>query len=340
MNSIINKIPQGFEVRPIRFNDLDACVDFFNLVRKNCCGEQGVNASALERNWQSPGFDLEKSSLLVLSEKKDILACVVVWDVRQPPVQIYCEVKEHPGYEHLGLGEILLEWAEERARQAVPRCPEGTKVEFLGGISNDYSRLKEIYTNNGFEWCRRELRMNIGFSEEQKAAEMPVNIQIRSFQKEKDSLAVYRADTEAFEDHWGFVKAESEEEGYRQWQYSMEQDERFDPEYWLIAFEGEKIAGICLAFPRMESDPQTAYVEHLAVLRDYRRRGIAQALLRQAFYVAWKNGKKGLSLHVDSQSLTGATKLYEGVGMKPDQSWEQYRKILREGESLSTETLK
>ena len=90
----------------------------------------------------------------------------------------------------------------------------------------------------------------------------------------------------------------------------------------------------------MESDAETAYVEHLAVLRDFRRRGIAQALLRQIFYVAWKNGKKGLSLHVDSQSLTGATKLYEGVGMKPGQFWDQYSKTLREGENLSTETLK
>ena len=177
---------------------------------------------------------MKTALFLILSEKKEILACVLVWDIRQPPVQIHSEVKEHPAYQDLGLGEILLEWAEKRARQAIPNCPQGTKVELLGGISNDYPRLKEIYTNSGFEWCRRELRMHIHFSEEQKAAELPENIQIRCFQKEKDSLAVYRADNEAFADHWGFVKAASEEEGYQQWQYFMEQDERFDPEYWLI----------------------------------------------------------------------------------------------------------
>ena len=339
MNNIKDQIPQGFEVRPIQHADLDAFVEFSNMVKMARCGEQGITRESLKNEWLTPGFDLQKSTLLVLSEAKEILASVEVWDERQPPVMIYCEVKEHPQYEHLRLGEILLRWAEKRAMQAVPRCPEGTRVELMIGVVNEYPRLKQLFQQCGFTFVRRELRMTIRFDKEQKAPQMPENILIRTFQKEKDSLAVYRADDKAFEDHWGFVKSTSEEEGYRLWQHAMEQDERFDPDFWFLALEDEKIAGISLCFPRMSSDPQMVYVENLGVLRDFRRRGIAQALLRQAFYTAWENGKKGVSLHVDSESLTGATRLYEGVGMKPDQTWDHYTKVLRQGENISTETL-
>ena len=339
MNSIMDKIPQGFEVRPIRFADLDRYVEFSNLIKNACSGEQGVTSSSIKNDWLMPGFDLENSTLLVLSEEKEIVASVEVRDERHPPVVIYCELKEHPQYEHLGLGELLLAWAEERALQSVSRCPEGSQVELMTGLTNEYPRWKKIYETCGFIWRRRELRMAIHFSEDQKPPQLPDKIKIRTYQKEKDSLAVYQADDKAFEDHWGFVKPINEEEGYRLWKHSMEEDERFDPDYWLLALEDENIAGICLCFPRMYSHPEMVYVENLGVLRDFRRRGIAQALMHQTFFDAWRKGKKGVCLHVDSQSLTGAVKLYEGVGMKPDQTLDFYSKVLRPGKNLSTENL-
>jgi GNAT superfamily N-acetyltransferase len=335
----MDKIPQGFEVRPIRFADLDKYVDFSNLIKKACSGEQGVTSTSIKNDWLMPGFDLESSTLLVLSEEKEIVASVEVRDERKPPVVIDCVIKEHPQYEYLGLGELLLEWAEERAGQSISRCPEDTQVELMTSVTNEYPRLKQIFEKRGFVWRRRELRMIIHFSEEQKPPQFPERIKIRTYKKDTDSLAVYQADDKAFEDLWGFVKPVNEEEGYRIWKHAMEEDERFDPDFWFLALEDEKVAGVCLCFPCMYSHPEMVYVENLGVLRDFRRRGIAQALMRQTFFAAWQKGKKGVCLHVDSQSLTGAVRLYEGVGMKPDQTLDFHTKILRSGKNLSTENL-
>jgi hypothetical protein len=42
---------------------------------------------------------------------------------------------------------------------------------------------------------------------------------------------------------------------------------------------------------------------------------------------------------VDSQSLTGATRLYEGVGMQTKEVYVRFEKVIREGEDLRTTNL-
>ena len=49
--------------------------------------------------------------------------------------------------------------------------------------------------------------------------------------------------------------------------------------------------------------------------REARRRGIGEALLRRSFVTLYELGKQGAQLVVDSESSTGADRLYERVGM-------------------------
>ncbi len=72
-----------------------------------------------------------------------------------------------------------------------------------------------------------------------------------------------------------------------------------------------------MAEPRSGEDPAVGYVAALGVRRAYRRRGIAEALLRTSFGQIHTRGGAGVSLHVDTQSTTGATRVYERAGMTP-----------------------
>ena len=54
----------------------------------------------------------------------------------------------------------------------------------------------------------------------------------------------------------------------------------------------------------------------LGVRRPYRRRGLGEALLRAAFGFLFARGMRRVILHVDSESLTGATRLYQRAGMQ------------------------
>ena len=54
------------------------------------------------------------------------------------------------------------------------------------------------------------------------------------------------------------------------------------------------------------------------MIRDFRGRGIAKALLAHAFADFVRRGYVDAALGVDSESPTGATRLYEAMGMSVD----------------------
>jgi len=58
----------------------------------------------------------------------------------------------------------------------------------------------------------------------------------------------------------------------------------------------------------------------------WRGRGLAKALLLHSFREFHQRGKRRVGLGVDSQNATGATRLYEGIGMVVDSEqvvWEK-----------------
>ncbi|MEA3396213.1 MAG: GNAT family N-acetyltransferase, partial [Chloroflexota bacterium] len=106
-----------------------------------------------------------------------------------------------------------------------------------------------------------------------------------------------------------------------------------------LAVDGEEIAGISLCKPKMAEDPEMGYVSSLAVLRRWRRQGIALALLQHTFGEFFRRGTRKVSLDVDAGSLTGALRLYEKAGMHVMRQSTNYEKELRPGEELSTQSL-
>jgi mycothiol synthase len=63
----------------------------------------------------------------------------------------------------------------------------------------------------------------------------------------------------------------------------------------------------------------------LGVRRPWRRRGLGLALLRCAFGEFYRRDIRMVALAFDSQSLTGATRLYERAGMQLERLYSVYR---------------
>jgi ribosomal protein S18 acetylase RimI-like enzyme len=78
-----------------------------------------------------------------------------------------------------------------------------------------------------------------------------------------------------------------------------------------VVRDGDEIAAIV----RNELREQTGYVGIIGVRRAWRGRGLGKALLRHSFRALWDRGLRRITLHVDAESPTGATQLYESVGM-------------------------
>jgi ribosomal protein S18 acetylase RimI-like enzyme len=74
--------------------------------------------------------------------------------------------------------------------------------------------------------------------------------------------------------------------------------------------------------------PGVGWVGILGVRRQWRRRGLGRALLLKALQEFRSRGFREVGLGVDAASLTGATRLYESVGMRVTAQFDIYEKQL------------
>jgi mycothiol synthase len=171
---------------------------------------------------------------------------------------------------------------------------------------------RELFEERGYRVVRHSFRMRIELGAPVPAPEWPDGIELVPFERDRDARAVYDADTEAFEDHWEFVRTP-----YAEWAHWFLDGEAYDPALWFIARDGDEIAGVALC--RLHAgETGVGYVNDLAVRRPWRRRGIALALLRHAFDEFRRRGCHAVTLGVDAENTTGAVRLYERAGMTPD----------------------
>ena len=91
--------------------------------------------------------------------------------------------------------------------------------------------------------------------------------------------------------------------------------EKYDPEAWWFAYRDGEPVGMLLG-DDSRVDSGVGYVRSLGVQKRARGRGIAKALLLTAFDDYRRRGRTALQLGVDTDNATGATRLYEVVGMK------------------------
>ncbi|MBE0634472.1 GNAT family N-acetyltransferase [Candidatus Bipolaricaulota bacterium] len=143
-----------------------------------------------------------------------------------------------------------------------------------------------------------------------------------------DLPAISRTILEAFRNHWGFVKREHAEDVSR-YRQSLDDDPDIDPAVWHVAQEEGEVVGVCLGTTKYSGDENQAYIFTLGVRDRWRGRGIGRALLVHAFATFYRHHRTHVDLDVDTNNLTGALKLYEGVGMVPPWRIDEYHKQLR-----------
>lgn len=125
-----------------------------------------------------------------------------------------------------------------------------------------------------------------------------------------DHRVLHRVLDDGFAGHYGHVS-----QSFEDW-YARERTEAgFDPDLWfLAALDGSVAAGMVLS--RRNESAGALYVQELATLPAYRRRGIASALLARAFGVAAERGLHQVSLHVDSANDHDAPAVYRRAGLE------------------------
>ena len=329
--------PENFTVRPAIMEDVEAATDLFNACSLEQIGRVKFDVADIRREWRNPTFNLATDTLVMFAPDGKLVGYCEIWE-SEPYVRIFSWGRVHPEFTNRGIGAHLLQWAAGRARQAIPKAPEGARVIMLQDTLSSDAVAQELLRQQGFTAIRHFCTMVIEMDGPPPDPVAPEGLVIRPFVRETELHAVLRAMREAFKDHWGYVERPFEET-LKQWSYWIDNDPDHDPSLWFIAVDGDEIAGMSLCSPKLVEDPEMAWVNTLGVRRPWRRQGLALALLHHSFCEFYRRGTRKVGLGVDAHSLTGATRLYERAGMHVDRQFTTFEKELRPGEELSTQSL-
>ena len=333
--SMTNELPSDYHARPARMDDLEVTVGMFNAEALHQIGVEKFRVQDIGGEWRTPGFNLETDTQVVLTPDGQLVGYYEVWDILQPHVTVHCWGRVHPAHTGRGIGSYLLAWAEERARQAIPKTPAEARVAMACFALNQNQAAQALFQDAGMQLVRHSLRMVLALNGSPALPQWPGGINLRRLVVNRDERSVVQTIREAFSDHWGFVESPFEDE-YARWMHLIDTNDDFDPDLWYLAWDGEEIAGVSLCWPNAHDDAEMGWVGTLGVRRPWRRRGLGLALLQHSFGEFYRRGRRRVGLGVDAQNLTGALRLYERAGMHSDPARQycHYEKELRPGLDL------
>lgn len=318
----------SLRLRSAKWSDLDAVAQLIYDV----CAADGdtivaLTPEELKHEWETPGFDLEWDTFLVETRDGRVVG-YEEFSNEHEHVRLHTDGYVHPDFKGHGIGTTLLRVIEQRAREEIALAEPDVRVSLRSTTDQRDTAGLELHKNEGYKPLRYHWRMEIVLDGPPPEPNFPEGIELRPFIKGEHDMAVWQAQNEAFRDHWG-----SHDEPLEEWKRSRFDDPEFDPSLWAIAWDGDEVAGVSLNRYRMG----IGWIRHLAVRRPWRKRGLGEALLLHSFGEFYKRGTKTIGLGVDAQNPTGATRLYQKVGMYAASEFVTFEKELRPGHDIDEE---
>ena len=326
------ELSEGYLDRASRLEDTEALVEMFNAASQKLFGIDQVTVEEQRMEFTVPGRSLKEDFRVMVAPDGLMAGYIEVFGLQEPFTPLYCWGRVHPAHEGKGVGSYLLEWAEGRAREALPLSSPELRVPLWAFCNTIDGAAQELITNQGFSLLRHNLRMVIELDGPPPEPVWPEGISMRTVVPGQDEFAAFAAGREAFRDHWGHVERPLEE-GFETWKYQVQNNPGYDPSLWFLALDGEQIAGGSLCFAKVDNDPLFGWVGSLSVRRAWRKQGLGLALLQQSIAEFYRRGFKKVGLGVDAQNLSGAVRLYEKAGMHSDPQHQMtiFEKELRPG---------
>lgn len=219
----------------------------------------------------------------------------------------------HPDHRTPELAEFTLNWMETRARQRLQSCNRLPGILRINAAATMRERIA-LYEQRGYTPVRYFYRMQRDLHQPIPPGPLPPGLTLHPYSSEMD-YAVWQVFNEAFQDHWSF-----EPVSYQEWQMFFTGSSDFRPDLSLVAMESDRIVGlsyntIC-AEANERQDVREGWIGELGVLRGWRGRGIATALLCATMRAFQAVGLDYAMLGVDTENPTGALQLYEKLGFK------------------------
>jgi len=297
MRDEMPELPEGLTTRPLQKSDAHDVFVLMAAQEQEDIGQVAIEEADIVSDWAKPSHDLGARSIGVW-DGDTLVAYAELMGADRADTAVL------PSHRGRGIGTWLAHWLLDLGQSlgssvvGMP-VPQGSPADRL---------LDEL----GFRvrWTSWVLTLPEGATIPERT--LPEGYVVRTAEPgelravhdvlEDAFLEWSERDREPFED---FTAATSGRPGFEPWNLRVAVDPDGD------------VVGVSLVL--VSDDGATAYVDRLAVRRDQRNRGIAQALLVDSFARGREHGTQTSELSTDSR--TGALPMYERVGMVVDHVW-------------------
>jgi mycothiol synthase len=320
-------------MRNYRPDDLEALVNLINEADAIDKLERATILQELEHEMSGPTSHPETDCFLAWAGDQ-LVGRVNLYVARgdaSPDTEtiIYCWGLAQPRLRRHGVGRRLLVAAYQRATEYLHEVEPG-RVSLQCSARDVEEGRQALYASFGMKQVRyfvnlaRPLNGNLG------QVRVPDGIRLRTIDPECDAETLCRVANTAFRDDRGHTEGKLEE--FVHWMKMP----HFRPELWFLAEEEAtgSVVGLGLNFIDPDWIAQTGrqegYVDALAVLREYRKRGVGTALLVHSLHALRRAGMEGAHLHANADNLTGAIQLNRRVGFSVRKTSMAYHKVVRE----------
>ena len=299
------------EIRPTSPNDIASLHALNRLIET---GDQIPIVTPIEEfeDWvDDPHFSFENDSRVAIGNG-ELVGFARLW--HRPSTEIQARVYMIGGVDPLhrrqGIGSKLLEWQMNRGREILAEAPAGLP-RYLRTVAYVFEKEAiALYEKHGLAPIRYSYELIRPVSEVEAVPETP-GIDIVAWDPERDE-ELRQVTNASFADHWGSTPLDPEA-----WKHRLESfGVRLDLSY--MALDRNQVVGIMLAghFPSDEelTGRLDGWIQTLGTLRSHRKRGIASALVLTACHAFRDEGFTHAALGVDSESQTGAYRLYQKLG--------------------------
>jgi ribosomal protein S18 acetylase RimI-like enzyme len=287
--------------RPLRMDDARAVFEVMAAQELHDLGMVEIEEADIVGDWARPSFDVGASTLGVFDGDRLVGYAEVSSGDRG-------DASVHPAYRGRGIGTRLAGWMQDTARA------RGATV--IGMPVPQGSPGDRLLADLGYHvrWTSWVLKLPAGASVLER--ELPAGYAVRAAE-EREYRRVHEVVEDAFLE-WSV----REREPFADFAASVLGRPGFEPWNLRVVVDptGDVVgvAYVVMAETADGRDPE-AYISRLAVRRDLRGRGLAQALMVDAFAAAREHGALVSGLSTDSR--TGALGLYEKVGMEITSVW-------------------
>jgi mycothiol synthase len=299
--------PPGYRSRAPTPDDLDGVAEILLADAQ----QSALDADFLRDQWSRAGFELASDAWVVVRGDE-----IVGYGQarREEPSVVESWGVVHPGHRGRGLGTWLLDRIQQRASQLLAGVPD---PRFRHAVNADDRAAAALLHAGGLRPLRHFWHMQVDLAAGFEPGPTPEGIQIGGIDPGVQLAAVHAVLDEAFADHWGHHR-----ESFDRWAQEQTGSPGYDPTLWLLATEAGAPVGALTATAAADH----GWVDQLGVLAPWRGRGIARALLLRSFATFAHRGLRRVLLNVDAENPTGATRLYEGVGMRVVHRWDWWER--------------